>query len=271
MTNIVASITVMSENKNTILVSSYPKSGATWFQFLIYSCYNGQFTSSREVLRFYPPQNRKELIHKSKQDPLFIKTHSAYGPSIPYLTEKTKCILIVRNPLDVAFSLINHHKNQGSLRLLLSIFQKKFIADYFNENIAVKDSSWSYHIASWKEQNKYPLQIITYEELINLPKETLIKLRDTYQLKFSDEDISKAVKFCSLENMKALEKREVTMKVAGLFYSKRRKLTNKVLKSSFINKGGSGNYKSKLSSANLDRAAKIFNPILKEIGHSEIS
>lgn len=260
----------MKKGKNTILVSSYPKSGATWFQFLIYSCYNGSFTSSKEVLRFYPPSNRVQLIGKSQHNPLFIKTHAPYSDELPYTNQNSKCIVIVRHPLDVALSLINHHRNQGSLRLIFPYFKRKFLNEFLKENTKEKNTSWSFHSQSWLEQTKFPLYIIKYDDLIRDPVTTLRNLRDYYQLKFSDEDISLAVDYCAIENMKALEQKELDEKIAGLFYSKRRRITKRLLQSSFVNKGGSSNHKTKFNEAYLRKAASTFNGLLKRLKIKEI-
>lgn len=256
---------MMKEGKNTILVSSYPKSGATWFQFLIYSCYNGNFSSSKEVLRFYPPSNRQRLIENSKQDPLFIKTHAVYSRELPFINQNSKCIIIVRHPLDVALSLINHHKNQGSLRLVLPYYKKIFLNQFLNENTSYTKSCWKCHSQSWLDQTKLPLHIIKYDDLIRDPESTLRELRNNYRLEFSDKAISLAVDYCSIENMKSLEQNELENKVAGLFYSKRRRITKRLLQSSFINKGGSSNHKATFSDEYLNKAADIFNDLLKRL------
>ncbi len=255
----------MKKDKNTILVSSYPKSGATWFQFLIYSCYNGNFSSSKEVLRFYPPGNRVQLIENSKYDPLFIKTHGAYSNKLPFINRKSKCIIIVRHPLDVALSLINHHKNQGSLRLVIPYFKRKFLEQFLKDNTSDIKLSWNHHCQSWLDQTKLPLHIIKYEDLIRDPESTLKNLRNNYSLGFSDEAIALAVDYCSIEKMKSLEQKELDHKIAGLFYSKRRRITKLLLQSSFINKGGSSNHYTTFSDNYILKAAKIFNDNLKRL------
>jgi len=255
----------MDISKNTILVSSFPKSGATWFQFLIYSCYNGAFKSSKEVLRFYPPSNRTKLIEKSKADPLFIKSHVTYSKELPFVNKNSKCIVIVRHPLDVGLSLVNHHKNQGSLRLIIPYFKKKYLNSFLDENAKLDTASWSQHSKSWLEQKQFPLHIIRYDDLMRDPIDTLMQLRDNYDLKFNDGDISKAVEYCSIQNMKALETKELNEKIAGLFYSKRRKMTKRFLNSSFVNKGGSSDYNSEFNQKYLKEAAEVFNPLLVKL------
>jgi len=257
--------------KNIIYVSSYPKSGATWLQFLIFCCYNGPFKSSKEVLRFYPPSNRNKLIEKNSHNPLFIKSHAAHSRQISLLDDNARCILLVRHPLDIGHSLINHHKNQGSLRLLLPYFQNKFLMTFLNENKSNENTSWNYHSASWLKQKQFPLHIIRYDDLITQPIPILAHLRNVYELEFTDKDIANAVDLCSIEKMKALEKKELDQKIAGLFYSRRRKLTKRLLKSSFVNKGGTLDHQTKFTESYLNNAADIFNPMLKELDFKLIS
>lgn len=247
----------MSSKKNIVFVTSYPKSGATWFQFLIYSCYKGSYRSSREVLRFYPPANRIKLIEQSKQDPVFIKSHAAFSHQLPHLVADSRVILLVRHPLDVILSLINHHINQGSLRLLLPYFKRRYIKNFIKENKANNKKSWCYHLNTWLKQETYPLQVIRYEDLISDPVNTLMGLRNAYKLDFDDQAIRAAVDYCSIQNMKDLELKEFENKTAGLFYSQRRSLTKKIFKSSFVNKGGSSDRAANFSEAQLREAVDL--------------
>src|SRR5690606_26284979 len=98
-----------------IYVTSYPKSGATWFQFLMYSCFRGKISSSIEVMQYYPEVFHTDSINArlKSNDILFIKNHFAFNKELPYYEKIQGCIYLVRNPLDVCFSRINHLEYEG--------------------------------------------------------------------------------------------------------------------------------------------------------------
>lgn len=262
-----------------ILVSSYPKSGATWFQFLIYACYNGAFQSSRQIINFYPSINRDRIIEKRQKEEkeLFVKSHanfhktSAYKTDItPYKKDISSCIYLVRHPLDVMVSLVNHHQNQGAILLRFKYKQQQFFQNYISDNQKVLEHSWNYHINSWLSQEEIPIKIIKYEDLLKDPIQTLMDLNENLHLGLAKESIITACKLCSLNNLKALEQKELKNKKAGLFYSPRRKLMHTLFRTQFVNKGKSKVYQDSLNAKLLSKANKALNNNLTKLGYPPI-
>ena len=98
----------MDTDKNLIYVTTYPKSGSTWFKFLIYALYHGRLHTSDYVNKFYTSVNNfaidvnfklSEANYFSPSE-FFIKSHNAYSPHIDFHDNIKAVILIARDPFN---------------------------------------------------------------------------------------------------------------------------------------------------------------------------
>lgn len=255
------------------LVVSYPKSGATWFQFLMYHCYNQNFDTSKDIAQFYPPVRNLRQIRKNKVDKAisFAKSHDL--PSQLNLTAlKPKAIIyLLRNPLDVLASKINHHTNEGSLRLRFSSFKNKYINQQLLAEENYEIGSWNFHTRQWlTESHPYKIHLVKYEELIKNPFEQLSSLNLELNMELTKKEIERAVNKSSFESMKTIEKKEINKRIGGLFYSPKRYFTAKFLKTSFVNKGKVNNYRAVLRTEHVKRAKEAFRFPIEMINYSEL-
>ena len=181
-------------------IASYPKSGNTWLRTLISSYYYtkdgiyndniikkiGQFPEKRHFTEFEYDQKivtdtskfwlkAQQSINKDKQL-RFFKTHNVFGSlNNQQFTNKENsigCIYIVRDPRNVITSLKNHYEMNDDQTLKWMSNEKQFIYDVQNlEKDGYSDfqfiSSWETNYKSWKVQNKIPIKIIKYEDLLN--------------------------------------------------------------------------------------------------------
>jgi len=189
-------------------IASYPKSGNTWLRALISSyfyskdgIYNeslikniGQFPEKRHFVNFdYNPKivtdtsrfwiKAQEKINRDKKLHFF-KTHNVFGKindqNFTNSENSIGCIYIVRDPRNVITSMKNHYQLDDYQALNWMKNEKQFIYDVLNhETDGFSDfqfiSSWSNNYKSWKIQNKIPIKIIRYEDLLN---ETFIVFKD---------------------------------------------------------------------------------------------
>ena len=189
-------------------IASYPKSGNTWLRALISSyfyskdgIYNeslikniGQFPEKRHFVNFdYNPKivtdtsrfwiKAQENINSDKKLHFF-KTHNVFGKindqNFTNSENSIGCIYIVRDPRNVITSMKNHYQLDDYQALNWMKNDKQFIYDVLNhETDGFSDfqfiSSWSNNYKSWKIQNKIPIKIIRYEDLLN---ETFIVFKD---------------------------------------------------------------------------------------------
>ncbi len=250
------------------LVVSYPKSGATWFQFLMYFCFHDSFISSEDIVQFYPPIINRSLVNKNKQNRsvFFAKSHQ-----LPHeLNLKDKdikgIIYLFRNPYDVLASKVNHHINEGSLRLKFKHYRERFINQELKAEEHNLKTSWTYHINSWLNLT-YTNKIcyVQYESLIQDPLIVLSRLNNELNFDITSEDINRSISNSSLRQMKKIEKEEITNKTKGLFYSPKRRLTAKFFKTSFINKGKVNSHKEVLSPVVQKKAHEIFDSSEKRL------
>ena len=189
-------------------IASYPKSGNTWLRALISSYYYskdgiyneslikniGQFPEKRHFVNFdYNPKivtdtsrfwiKAQENINRDKKLHFF-KTHNVFGKindqNFTNSENSIGCIYIVRDPRNVITSMKNHYQLDDYQALNWMKNDKQFIYDVLNhETDGFSDfqfiSSWSNNYKSWKIQNKIPIKIIRYEDLLN---ETFIVFKD---------------------------------------------------------------------------------------------
>ena len=181
-------------------IASYPKSGNTWLRALISSYYYtedgifhqsiikkiGQFPEKRHFVSF--DYNKDILTDTTKywlkaQEKInldnnlkFFKTHNSFGAlNNNQFTDNNNSIgviYIIRDPRNVITSLKNHYELNDDKALEWMMNEKNYIYDVGNFK---KDgygdfqfiSSWNMKYKSWKIQNKIPIKIIKYEDLLN--------------------------------------------------------------------------------------------------------
>ena len=181
-------------------IASYPKSGNTWLRALISSYYYtedgifhqsiikkiGQFPEKRHFVSF--DYNKDILTDTTKywlkaQEKInldnnlkFFKTHNSFGAlnNNQFTDNKNSIgvIYIIRDPRNVITSLKNHYELNDDKALEWMMNEKNYIYDVGNfEKDGYGDfqfiSSWNTNYKSWKVQNKIPIKIIKYEDLLS--------------------------------------------------------------------------------------------------------
>ena len=245
----------MRENRLINLVSSYPKSGATWFRFIMYACFYGEIPRSSVLGPFYPEiHQRLDLIEAKleKGEEVFVKSHFPYFEELPYLNRVKRSILLVRHPLDTIVSKLNHYRLHGSSNLDREAMQKNFILNEVKEaNKRMYEirhdnlvGGWNYHVKSWlNSSSEVKPYIIKYEDLLSKPIDVLNKMSTDLSFEIPMDRIKRAVQLSEFSEMKKLEKFELENEVPGLFSIKAREKNYKKKGLQFVNRGKSGYYK----------------------------
>ena len=178
------------------------------------------FSNIKEVAKNW--ENSQDKIN-SKKTIKFLKTHNMlcrFGDNYFTNTKNTLgTIYIVRDPRNVITSVQNHygHSNYGKSKEFLfnekqiiklsKIQEQKFIG---NTDFPLPQiiGSWQTHYKSWKNMKKNFLQI-KYENMIINPYEEFKKVSDYLQkllkIKFSKEQIKKAISLSSFDKMQKME------------------------------------------------------------------
>jgi len=246
-----------------ILVSSFPKSGATWFQFLMYACRFGEIKRSYDVLRWYPEDFRVDEIRQKLEspEPFFVKTHIPYSQFLPWQAEVSACICLYRNPLDVCVSKFNHYKYEGVDWVYEKEGLRKFVAEFIREaprgpyeiSENHRTGGWDYHTQAWfNAREKLKVSFVSYEALLEDTFTEIFRINDELALGLSDGAIRKGCELASFENLKALEEKELRQEIGGMFYSPKRREAFMKHGVQFMNKGKKANYKDILSKTEID-------------------
>lgn len=155
-----------------IFVASYPKSGTTWLQYIVYLLIRRRPIAAHESLTDCFPHLEEvgAAAMESCQPPRLIKTH-LMREMTPF-SQEARYLVIARNPFDCAVSFFHH--TRGFPRHY--DFAEGTFADYFDCFIAgaVDFGDYFDHLESWlafiEREN---VLFLTYESLRHDPRETI--------------------------------------------------------------------------------------------------
>lgn len=144
-----------------IFIVTYPKSGTTWLQAIMYELIHGdnqRFSHISEVSPFfekpYDDRHLRDLI-----EPRIIKSH-LHHKDMPI--GRSRYIYVIRNPTDV---LVSHYYHDISFTNYKGSFDQYF--KHYVSNKVYK-GLWARHVSGWlKNKNKLNVLYIYYEDLQN--------------------------------------------------------------------------------------------------------
>jgi hypothetical protein len=276
--------------KQLVWLASYPKSGNTWFRAFISvllknenldlnnietdGIFSGKrimeeildldadFLTANQIEHFRRTAYR-HLSEKS-QELLYIKIHDAFTYSqtdkLPLIPEEPTrlAIYIIRNPLDVALSLVNH------IGLPVDEVITSYLINpegYFNKpgsggsyQFGQPLGTWSGHVESWLRRPSFPVHFIRYEDMIARPFETFKGAVEAIGNPVSDEQIRKAIEATEFEKLQQKEQ-------AGGFKEKQEPSVR------FFFKGQAGRWKEELNEAQIEKIRQANKPMMQEFGY----
>ena len=252
--------------KKLYWLASYPKSGNTWFRIFLshYLIGNedinrlghlGTMASARKIVKRYNSKYKKYFETKEltnlRRDAYFEynralninndrdtynKIHDAYKliNNKPLIPEEISAgvIYFVRNPFDVCVSFANHMgfdietsiKRMNDNEFHIGGVKKQLRQDLF---------TWSNHVKSWTEQDKIPLHIIRYEDMLSDTFNVFSKAINFLNIEYDEEKIRKSIEFSSFNNLKKIENekgfKETPDKSGGFFKVGKSNYAKKIL------------------------------------------
>jgi hypothetical protein len=165
-------------------------------------------------------------------------------------------IYVVRNPLDVAISFA-HHQNWELEKSVAFLNNDEAVigsTNRFNQRLSPELlGNWSHHYESWKETVPQML-LIRYEDMLENAVETFTRVVDYLGIKATEGEIKVAISKSKIENLQQQEE--------GSRF-KEGSLLNPI----FFRKGSSGEWKSTLTSEQIERIVSKHRVVMKELNY----
>jgi aryl sulfotransferase len=270
-------------------LSSYPKSGNTWFRAFmqnlqqdgdapvaINELHTGSIASGRgwldETLGFDTADMRHDDIDQlrpavydwSLQTPdlEYHKIHDAYTylPSgEPLVSSKATrgAVYFVRNPLDIASSFANHLQCSVDKAIMLMAEPKMaFVKSEkrLNNQVRQKLLSWSDHVLSWAEAPGLKLEILRYEDMLGDSLATFTRAARFLELSDDKLRVEKAIRFSRFDRLQEQEQ-------AGGFKEKPANTP------SFFRQGKSGGWRNELNEEQVAKIIADHGPMMRRFNY----
>jgi len=228
-----------------VWVASYPKSGNTWVRFLLYQYFHGKAENSIDVSRFIPDIHRPGNMQAARPTGgrLFVKTHFARGPQLPFQDRSEAAIYVIRHPRDAILSWLNYLKLNTDPAKMGVDRDAQHVRTFLTlggapEYAKMKFGTWEQHFTSWLDGASFPVHLVRYEDLKSRGEAELTRIIEFLKLTPDPARVAEAVRLSGFDQMRALEVREKTSgKGEVLFPGGTEKVKKGVF---FMNKGQSG-------------------------------
>ncbi|KAK2174926.1 hypothetical protein NP493_767g01071 [Ridgeia piscesae] len=193
--------------EDDVLVASFPKSGSTWVQEVVYLLKNNldEKKARKQNMEDRFPQLEYTIpglaALEAEKGPRLLKTHLPYEmlPQNVQTEGKTKVIYIMRNPKDVCVSSYFYS------RMHLFLNYQSDLAHYCSSFLSgrVNFGPWWDHMKSYWEHRYDPnILVITYEDMLQDPSKTIQSIASFLGKDLSTKQVARIAKYCSFDEMK---------------------------------------------------------------------
>jgi len=182
-----------------IFLSTYPKSGTTWLQMILFQITGkGDLSEIDHLSKVIPHIEETDQKIPPAKGPRIFKTH--LGPR--FLPPRAKCIVVNRNGMDVAFSYYHHYTLYKNFRGTMSQFFTKFLEGQ------VAFGSWFAFTAAWLRRAKRDnVLIVSYEALKEDPERVVRQIIDFCDIPFDEKEMPRVLERISFDYMKQHEEK----------------------------------------------------------------
>ncbi|CAH1999714.1 unnamed protein product [Acanthoscelides obtectus] len=251
-----------------IWICSFPKTGTTWTQEMIWMIVNnldfdggqvnlGIRSPFLEVSALYDFRQLKKDIPDFEVPPFlddslkFVKDRCKIGPQcikshLPWdllprelqaSIKSPKIIYVTRNPKDTCISYFNHSRLMEGYRGDFNDFCELFLAEKLTYT-----PYWSHLLSFWQRRNQKNILFLKYEDMNKDLPAVIREVADFLEKPLSDEQVSILADHLSFENMKKNPAVNYEMVIS---INKKFKLTESDGK--FMRSGKVGDYKANMS------------------------
>ena len=185
---------------NDIYIVSYPRSGTTWLQMILYQLTTDGNMDFDHITEFVPFFERALSLGQNLnalKSPRVFKTHSTYRqvPKGPF-----KYIYVARNGRDVLTSYFHFHKSHLGFKGTPDDFLQAFVRGKLGYG------SWFQHVAEWKKHaDDGSVLFLQYEELARDLGEWLPRIATFCGVGIPPHRQDEILERCSFAYMKAHE------------------------------------------------------------------
>lgn len=188
-----------------VVISSYPRSGTTWMQYIVHVLVHGADTGFDHISQVSPWYERSlALGQKTARDfdpmvaPRVFKSHLPYA----WLPRGGRYVYVQRDGRDVAVSYHQLYRSHLNCTEDFDTFFERFLRG------RVQYGSWFDHVAEWRAVAQKPdVFLVDYEALTtDLPRE-MRRLSAFLGLAHTDDRVEQLAEICTFEAMKRCEER----------------------------------------------------------------
>ncbi|KAK6195256.1 hypothetical protein SNE40_000725 [Patella caerulea] len=194
-----------------VFIVSYPKAGTTWMQEILWLVvHDGDFeTASKTPIYFRSPfLEFKDLtlnevgldIAHGMRSPRVIKSHLPFR-LMPKKLDKSKVVVVFRNPKDVSVSYYNFYKSSSSFGDFTGTW-RDFLIMFLTGK--VDHGSWfDFTISWWKRRHEPNVLLVFYEDMKRNLKGEIRKIANFIgKHDLSEDVITRIANHCTFDNMK---------------------------------------------------------------------
>jgi hypothetical protein len=248
--------TEFEERDSDIYIVTYPKSGTTWMQMILYMLIHKKEPDFEHIYDVSPWLSNEAFMRNSCErvnqlpSPRFFKSHDRYDKFTPGFSGKI--IYVYRDVYDLAVSYYYHRKHYNKADIKMD----ELLDDAFNSS---KEFNWfSFHKNWLTNKHNFPVFYISYENLKNDFEDAVMQIARYLNITTTPEFIEMVKKYASFEYMKANETK----------FGEQPEKTPKMVYNQFIRKGTSGEGKTELTEDQKkylqDKYNEIIAPLIKD-------
>ena len=278
--------------RNLVWLASYPKSGNTWVRILLsyllaksscevdinrltvgksaanlwpfeaLECCVASELTHDEIDRLRPEAYRRYADQHSGLE--FLKTHAAYRNNDngePIFPEDVTHLVVylVRNPLDIVISWAHHLGTNfdEAIEIMRSPFALGSTNSEFQWQHCESVLDWSSHVRSWTEQDRLPVHVVRYEDLLRNPRMSLRMMLRELGLSLGGPRIDQAIDLARIDR---LQDQERTFGFVETPSTER----------AFFRAGRSGDWRSSLNKAQIARVLRHHGPEMRRFGYADM-
>ena len=233
-------------HQDDIFIATYPKSGTTWMQMILYQLKTDGSMRFKHILQkspFWDELVDKGMIPSLFSPPRIFKTHLSYKAAVRY---PCKYIYIVRDYRDVAVSFYYHYVN-------LMHYREDF--DHFFYKIFLKggyaDCNWFQHVHGWyRNPKKYNILYLKYEDMKKDLPGVVRQVAEFCGFPLDDAKFSRVVERSGFSFMKQHEEKfDPSMELL---------LQRGMNTGKFLRKGEVGGWQDYFKEAHLEECSKLY-------------